>query len=74
MSVSYFFTNTSGFPGLLATFILTDGWMDGMGDGWVGLLFFCFTYFSKTTLYIILIVFGPPRRRFEISSVKIYNN
>ena len=44
-----------------------DGWM---GDGWVGLLFFCFTYFSKTTLYIILIVFGPPRRRFEVSSVK----
>ena len=73
MSVSYFFTNTSGFPGLLATFILTDGWMDGWmdgWDGWVGLLFFCFTYFSKTTLYIILIVFGPPRRRFEVSSVK----
>ena len=46
-----------------------DGWMDGW-DGWVGLLFFCFTYFSKTTLYIILIVFGPPRRRFEVSSVK----
>ena len=29
MSVSCLFTKTSGFPGLLATFILTDGWMDG---------------------------------------------
>ena len=43
-----------------------DGWM----DGWVGLIFFGFGYFSKTTLYIILIVFGPPRRRFEVSFVK----
>ena len=32
MSVSCFFTNTSGLPGLLATFILTDG---SVGDGWV---------------------------------------
>ena len=37
MSVSCFFTNTSGFPGLLATFILTgkkrDGLCDGLCDG-----------------------------------------
>ena len=29
------FSNTSGFPGLLATFILTDGWMSGWMDGWM---------------------------------------
>ena len=49
----------------------TDGWMDGMGwDGWVGLLFFGFVYFSKTTSYIILIVSGPQRRHFQVSFVK----
>ena len=56
MSVSCLFTKTSGFPGLLATFILTGGWVkDGwvmMGDGWVGLLFSGFVYFSKTTSHI----------------------
>ena len=71
MSVSCLFTKTSGFPGLLATFILTDEW-DGMGGwmGWVGFIFFGFVYFSKTTSYIILIVSGPLRRRFQVSSVK----
>ena len=29
MSVSCFFTHTSGFSGLLATFIVTDGWTEG---------------------------------------------
>ena len=49
------------------------GWMDGMDgwmDGWVGLLFFGFVYFSKTTSYIILIVSGPQRRHFQVSFVK----
>ena len=72
MSVSCFFTNTSGFPGLGR--LLFDGWVGrSVGrsvGGWVGLIFFGFGYFSKTTLYIILIVFGPPSRRFEVSSVK----
>ena len=41
-----------------------------MGDGrWVGLLFFGFFYFSKTTSYIILIVSGPLRRHFQVSFV-----
>ena len=62
MSLCCFFTETSGFPGLLATFILTDGmdgmgWMgwdgmDGMGwdgmDGMVGPLFFL-AHILKTT-------------------------
>ena len=80
-SVHFFFgpvlspsTPATGYQAPPPIFIdgwMGDGWvMDGWMDGWVGLLFFCFTYFSKTTLYIILIVFGPPRRRFEVSSVK----
>ena len=40
------------------------GWMVGSD-----LYFLDFGYLSKT-MYIILIVFGPPRRRFEVSSVK----
>ena len=49
-----------------------DGWVmgDGWMDGWVGLLFFGFVYFSKTTSYIILIVSGPHRRHFQVSFVK----
>ena len=68
MSVSCFFTHTSGFSGLLATFILTEGWdgvdgMDGMGgmdgmDGMVGQLFF-FAHILKTTTYFFLIVSVP---------------
>ena len=51
MSVSCLFTKTSGFPGLLATFILTDG-MDGMG--WmVGPLFFFGPYLEN--YYIIFL-------------------
>ena len=34
---------------------------------------FCGVYFSKTTLYIILIVSGPLRRRFKVSFVKKFN-
>ena len=50
MSVSCFFTNTSGFPGLLATFILTDG----MGwDGMVAPLFFFGPYLKN--YYIIFL-------------------
>ena len=39
-------------------------------DGWVGLIFFGFGYISKTSLYMVLIVFGPPRRHFKVSLVK----
>ena len=48
------------------------GWMDGW-DGWMdGLVSTCFcsAYFSKTTKYMTLIVFGPQRRRFKTSFVK----
>merc|ERR1711863_86730 len=126
MSVSCLFTKTSGLPGLLATFILTEGWMGWMGwDGMDGrstfffgqylgnyyiIFFYCFSSlkymdlhifwnirrkkseysffqnispkssptffskifqgflnFSKTTRYILLIVFGPPRRVIKTS-------
>ena len=59
--------------------ISTDGWMGGWMDGsvgrsvggWMDRNFFCgFVYFSKTTLYIILIVPRPLRRRFKVSFVK----
>ena len=51
-----------------------DGWMDGwVMDGWMdGLVstYFYSAYFSKTTQYMTLIVFWPPRRRFKTSLVK----
>ena len=56
MSVSCFFTNTSGFPGLLATFILTDGWWMGdgwMGDGWVMGRTFIFLFYLFLENYLI---------------------
>ena len=50
-----------------------DGWMDRSVswwmDGWIRVFFFG-VYFSKTTLYIILIISGPLRRRFKVSFVK----
>ena len=47
-----------------------DGWMDGwMGDGWVRTYFFS-AYFSKTTRYMPLIVFMPPRSGVKTSFVK----
>ena len=42
-----------------------DGWMDGLVS-----TCFCSAYFSKTTKYMTLIVFGPQRRRFKTSFVK----
>ena len=42
-----------------------DGWMDGLVSTW-----FFSAYFSKTTLYMTLIVSMPPRRRFKTSFVK----
>ena len=59
----------SGVPGE-SQLVLTDG-MDGW-DGMDGLVrtCFCFTYFSKTTWYITLIVSMPPRSLFKTSFVK----
>merc|ERR1712035_264027 len=51
MSVSCFFTYTSGFPGLLATFILTDGSV--MGDGWVIGRTFIFLFYLFLENYLI---------------------
>ena len=41
------------------------GWMDGLVSTW-----FFSAYFSKTTLYMTLIVSMPPRRRFKTPFVK----
>ena len=49
-------------------FNVTDGWWV-MGDGLVR-TYFLSAYFSKTTRYISLIVFMPPRRGFKTSFVK----
>ena len=72
--LSFHFRN--GVPGAPADFFIDgwvmDGWVmgDGWMDGWVGLIFFGFGYISKTSLYMVLIVFGPPRRHFKVSLVK----
>merc|ERR1712030_191926 len=44
--------------------IYIDEWMGGWMDGSE---LFCDVYFSKTSLYIIIIAFGPRRRRFKVS-------
>ena len=60
MSLCCLFTCTSGFPGLLATFILTDGWMDGWMDGMDGRsTFFFLAHISKTTWYFFIMVSDP---------------
>ena len=63
MSVSCFFTHTSGFPGLLATFILTVGRTDGRVKIWAKN--YVFSKFLNFFFMFFLNCFASPQKIFK---------